>query len=414
MRISPLSGQVSITGCPAHHEGMGALVRKAPVAMAMVTAVSFLAACSTNHRTQAHTPPTAPVTTTSLSPSSTTTAPAAGGAPVGPGGFKAISVSFVSARTGWVLGGGPCPDPSCAPTYRTDTRLYRTDDGGRTWQAVNAPPAQLADHGSGEAVRFANLSDGWVSLPEVWATHDGGAHWARQPFENAYALETAGGFVHVVTSGPGGYKFRILTSPVHSDAWHSSGADVESGAGPVPQAQLVLHGNQGWILFINRGTLSGARLQGGRWVPWKTPCIDGSPGVLAASTDRNLVAHCAEGVWNDKPPQDLVFVSSDGGVVFHQVSTPLPVGFGGDIGTATPTTWVLAAFDGDSRPQLFRTADAGRTWKAVYHGDGSAGLTDLGFTTPQQGVVISEGEGQSGRLFMTYDGGETWSPVSIP
>ena len=107
-------------------------------------------------------------------------------------------------------------------------------------------------------------------------------------------------------------------------------------------------------------------------------------------------------------------MSSDGGVVFHQVSTPLPVGFGGDIGTATPTTWVLAAFDSDSRPQLFRTADAGRTWKAVYHGDGSAGLTDLGFTTPQQGVVISEGEGQSGRLLMTYDGGETWSPVSIP
>ncbi|HEY4408339.1 MAG TPA: hypothetical protein VGO87_00530 [Acidimicrobiia bacterium] len=345
-----------------------------------------------------------------------TTAPPAGGATTQPGGFKAVSVSFVSTRTGWVLGGNPCADPLCPPTYRTATRLYRTDDGGRTWQAVNAPPAPLSTQEGGEAVeqvRFANLSDGWVALPEVWATHDGGAHWTRQPFQNVYALEAAGGVVHVVASGPGGFKFRVLSSPVHSDAWHPSGADAESGAGPVPRAHLVLHGNRGWILFINRGTLSGARLQGGRWVPWKTPCTDGAPGGLAASTDRNLVAHCAEGVWNDRPQQDLVFASSDGGATFHQVSTPLPVHFGGDLGAATPTSWVLGAYGNDNQPQLFRTVDAGRTWKAVYHGDGQATLTDLGFTTPSQGVVINSSDG-AGRLLMTVDGGDTWNPVAIP
>ena len=390
---------------------MGTRGRTTAAAMGIVTAVSLLlAACSPSHRRAVHTPPTAPGTTTSSAPSSTTTTPAAGGGPGQPGGFNAVSVSFVSARTGWVLGREACATPPC-------TRVYRTDDGGRTWRAVNAPPAPLAEQNSGEAVeevRFANLSDGWVALPEVWATHDGGVHWARQGLPAVYALEAAGGFVHVVTSAPGGFRFRILSSPMHSDAWHPNGPEVDAGAGPVPRAQIVLHANRGWILLTNRVTSEGARLQGGGWVTWKPPCAsDGAPVVMAASTDRDLVAHCAEGVWNDKPPEDRAFVSGDASATFHPVPTPLPVRFGGELAAARPTTWVLGASDKDNRPQLFRTADTGRTWKVVYHGEGEVDWTDLGFTTPEQGVVISGGGGEAGRLLMTFDGGATWNPVPI-
>ena len=379
-----------------------------------MSAVSLLlVACSPSHQRVTGSPSTASTasgsTTSSALPSSST-APAASGGPGQAGGFNAVSVSFVSARTGWVLGREACAAPSCP-------RLYRTDDGGRTWRAVNPPPAPLRDQEGGDAireVRFANLSDGWVALPEVWATHDGGAHWARQPFQAVYALETAGGFVHTVTSGADGIRFRSMSSPVHSDAWHPNGLDVEAGAGPVPRAQIVLHGTSGWILLTNRTTFAGARLQAGRWVNWKAPCEgDGAPAVLAAATDRDLVAHCAEGVWNDKPQEDRAVVSGDGGATFRQVSTPLPVRFGGELAAATPTTWVLGAFDKDNRPQLFRTPDAGRTWKTVYHPDGEAELTDLGFTTPQQGVVISGGGGEAGRLLMTFDGGANWNSVPI-
>jgi len=119
----------------------------------------------------------------------------------------------------------------------------------------------------------------------------------------------------------------------------------------------------------------------------------------------------AQGVWNDRPPEDRAYVSGDSGASFREVSTPLPVRFGRGLGAATPTTWVLGASDNDNRPQLFRTADAGRTWKTVYHDDGEAELTDLGFTNPRQGVVISVGE--AGRLLMTFDGGDTWNPVPV-
>jgi photosystem II stability/assembly factor-like uncharacterized protein len=125
------------------------------------------------------------------------------------------------------------------------------------------------------------------------------------------------------------------------------------------------------------------------------------------------VIHCAEGVWNDKPPEDRVYVSGDGGTTFRPVATPLPVRFGGELAAATATTWVLGAFDQDNRPQLFRTADAGRTWETVYHGDGEAELKELGFTDPKRGVVISGRGGGAGRLLMTFDGGVTWNPVPI-
>jgi photosystem II stability/assembly factor-like uncharacterized protein len=90
------------------------------------------------------------------------------------------------------------------------------------------------------------------------------------------------------------------------------------------------------------------------------------------------------------------------------------VRFGGELASATATTWVLAAFDQDNRPQLFRTTDGGRTWETAYHGDGEAVLNDLGFTNAQQGVVISRGADGAGRLLMTHDGGVNWTPVPLP
>ena len=68
------------------------------------------------------------------------------------------------------------------------------------------------------AVRISSLSG------EVWSTagaahHEGvgaGERTAAVTVAVAaavHALEASGGFVHVVTSAPGGFRFRILSSP---------------------------------------------------------------------------------------------------------------------------------------------------------------------------------------------------------
>lgn len=364
---------------------------------------------------------TAPSTAATTSPSSLATAPAGppttgtGASGVGgsglPADFAAASVTFVALKTGWLLGSATCGAARC-------TQVWRTGDGGRSWTGVQAPPAPATLETSGETpsrIRFANADDGWISADgKLWATHDGGTHWNQQSLETVYALEASGGAVHAVVSqsGADGFHFVVATSPVHTDAWRLSTTRLEPGAGPVPRPQLVLHGAAGWLVIVNRTVVGGARLQNGQWIAWKPPCNSaGTPADLAASTATDLIAFCADGMWNDRPPGERVFVSTDGGTSFHQASSSLPVRTVYPIAAATPSVWVVGSADTVAdHPQalLLRTADGGRTWKTVRQA-GEKNWIELGFTSPQQGIVIGEGNGD--KLLMTFDSGRSWAPA---
>jgi photosystem II stability/assembly factor-like uncharacterized protein len=320
----------------------------------------------------------------------------------------------VSLTTGWVLGGGTCGASPCV-------QVWRTDDGGRTWTDVPVPPAPAPLATNAEIrplIRFANRNDGWVAASgKLWATHDGGAHWNEQSITSVYALEASAGSVHAIVprSGENGFGFLVATSPVHTDAWRLSATEVDHGAGPAARAQLVLHGRSGWLVIVNRALVGGARLQNGEWVTWKAPCEgDGTPVELAASTASDLVAFCLDGTWNDRPPGQRIFVSTDGGSSSRPVQPAPPFRDAYAVAAATPAIWVVGSAEtaagGDPIAVLRRTADGGRTWKTVHRGAEQSGWIDVGFTNSEQGVAINEGEVD--RLFMTFDGGQTWGPVA--
>ena len=46
--------------------------------------------------------------------------------------------------------------------------------------------------------------DGWVFGPELWSTHDGGAHWSMNALMGVWTLEATDGRVHAVASGTDG------------------------------------------------------------------------------------------------------------------------------------------------------------------------------------------------------------------
>ena len=369
--------------------------RRFPTPLWLVIGCVVLGSCR-SHGHRAAVPSPAPSSTT------VTTAPA---------DFAAVSVTFVSSKTGWLLGSATCGAGRCA-------QLWSTGDGGQRWTAVPAPPVPAALETSGETpagVRFANGDDGWITAGgKLWATHDGGAHWNQQALGSVYALEASGGSVHAVVSQSGGdgFHFIVATSPVHTDAWRSSAIKLEAGAGPVPRPQLVLHGTAGWLVVVNRTVVGGARLQQGRWIAWKPPCDGaGTPAELAASTATDLVAFCADGMWNDRPPGMRVFVSTDAGTSFRPAPSSLPVRSVSPVAAATPSLWVVGAVDtaaDHTKALLLRTADGGRTWKTVRQA-GEANWLELGFTSPQQGVAIGHGHGD--KLLMTFDGGQTWGPT---
>ena len=59
--------------------------------------------------------------------------------------FSAMSVTFISLTTGWALGTVPCGTGSCL-------QVWKTNDSGRTWAEVPAPPAPIAQGSDGPGV----------------------------------------------------------------------------------------------------------------------------------------------------------------------------------------------------------------------------------------------------------------------
>ena len=142
------------------------------------------------------------------------------GGPV-PAGFRAASVTFVSAREGFVLGTAPCQHAPC-------TSVVRTRDRGVSWRGLPAPVAPLGEPGSsGPAVwgiRFATPEHGFVFGNGLWVTTDGGEHWsvAAYPGGAVASLAITDRQVLAVTrrSGPAGRaSWALLRRPLAGGAW---------------------------------------------------------------------------------------------------------------------------------------------------------------------------------------------------
>jgi photosystem II stability/assembly factor-like uncharacterized protein len=313
-----------------------------------------------------------------------------------PAGFGAVSVTFISANEGWALGAVNC----AYGATNCPVVLARTTDGGHTWSSAPPPPTTLApalDASKGiDQIRFADSQNGWAFGPELWTTHDGGAHWAKSTLTNVYALEAGAGTVHAIALySPHG--FLIESSPVSRDAWNISSTWLGVGAGPIPSVQIVLSGSAGWILEDDRTVIAGARLVNGQWQAWTPPCMTvGGPANLAASSPTDLVAMCNEGVWTGPSISSHLYFSSDGGTTFRRVANPAPT-FGSAISPSSTEACV-----GDSTG-IFATFNAGATWRNVSR----QSANPIGFTTPGQGVAIT----YDGQLLMTRDGGHTWAVV---
>jgi hypothetical protein len=298
------------------------------LATAIVAAACLaLAACSPSTPTLSPSPAPSATPTTSAAPTNApsqrpTTAPAG----AVPAGFAPNSVSFVSASAGWVLG-----DMACGAT--TCLALFRTSDGGHTWVAAPAPPADFSastipqphDGRTGVSqVRFSDTQDGWAFDPDLWSTHDGGAHWARSNLGIVTSLEAANGAVHAVAVDMSD-TMSIESSPTTRDAWTPTGS-LQLGAGPVPAPSLVLHGATGWAIENDRTVVDGARLVSGHWASWTPPCsTTGGTAVLGAATASALVAVCQQGNWGPPaPPVVRAYFSTNGGATFHTAGRRSP------------------------------------------------------------------------------------------
>ena len=361
-------------------------------------------------------------TTTATAPPTATAVQGPAGGPV-PKAFHVADLTFVSSVDGWALGTGECfntPGERC-------TALLRTDDGGRAWQSVPNPPANVAVDGSNCAtpcvahVRFANKLVGYAYGPAaLYLTTDGGQHWTTLD-GGADALETlAGNVIRVTTEGgcsPPGCTYRVLTAPNGSSQWHQAAA---------PRAKLsgsgVLLGRTRTTAFLEilKHPAGGAESQqptlltstddGRNWTDRGTPCPQ-DPGPTG-EVDADLMATAADGSVTllCTPRQagsasgPFTVTSADGGAHFqpggrHELgSAPISA-----LGAASAS--VLLASSDDT----YRSADGGQSWRRLGANAGSTPgpVAWLGFESTTVGRAISS-DGRT--VWTTLDAGKTWSP----
>ena len=334
-----------------------------------------------------------------------------------PPDFQPLSVTFVSADMGWVLGSAGCGSNTCPV-------IVRTLDGGRTWTRITAPQTSLDVTGEFQGgtgisgLRFADALDGWAYGPGLWATHDGGKTWKQISIPGlaggVAALEASTGTVHVVAFNEALVSFGIASSSASSDALKVAAITVPIGAGPAAAVQLVLQGRTGWLLENNRVVEAGARLVAGSWQTWQPPCSNVTgPAVLAAADARDLSAACNVGALST-PLGEHLYRSSDGGLTFGETGSRLPVDWISAIAAPSPST-IFATGEVANGVELIESIDGGLAWTVALSPDKlGTSVTYLGFTTPTQGVLITSGPGgSSSRLLMTRDGGHTWSAVQF-
>jgi hypothetical protein len=148
---------------------------------------------------------------------------------VGPCAYVWSSASFISSEEGWVLGrnGGA-----------TDTVLYRTVNGGRSWQ--EQPGSATGSNGGEQVIGFTSPTDGWrqqfttgSNAPYLLeTTADGGETWTEVPQE----------------SGNGGCMFALDAFANPADGYAAPRLAEGFGA-PPPQPFIwrTVDGGRSWF-----------------------------------------------------------------------------------------------------------------------------------------------------------------------
>ncbi len=376
---------------------------------------------------------------TQSSSSAHPTSPSSPGAAPVPPNFRPTSVTFVSTRTGWVIGQASTPG-HCATPYCTS--VARTDNAGKTWTGVPAPLTGAAHGATGVSqIRFLNLNDGWAYGPGLFVTHTGGKTWAPVDTHGLRVtdLETVGHQVFALfascTGGGTAFaarctSFTLYSSPASASGWAPVGASTTGLTNGTANAAaaLVLTGRRGYLLAPGGALYAGPVDGSAAWQrvgSLPSSCTvgpaqaDGQPtgALLGAVPAGDLILACASGSSGGNPAvskqQKLIYLSPKGGAIWLQLVAKAP---GAGVAFSLAASPLEAVVLGTDRG--IDLLPAGSTaWQAAAlgGGDGAApagGFGYVGMTTSDQGIALPANP-SAGTVWFTFDGGRSWQPSPL-
>jgi len=320
-------------------------------------------------------------------------------------------------------------------------RILRTVDGGLTWRDVSVPGVvpSLA-----ESAYFMNLTDAWManasittsptgsitSTVTVYRTADGGNTWqAGTPFEvpgeglgSLKFLDPQYGWSLIgLGAAAGSEAVAIYRTTDGGDTWEQ--VSLTAGIpGQSTPSSLPFGCDKSGLGFVNpltgwaTGFCPGGPIffyvshDGGEtWAPDMLPAPSGYPATLysqcqcAFNPPRFFSPQdgfLAVGIYEVKQSWQL-YITHDGGTTWN--STPLPV--------EQPLGHVDMINENDGwvtdGTMLYRTGDGGQNWDTVGPFPTQDMVGSLNFVSSSDGWFLGE---QS--IYATHDGGQSWTPIT--
>jgi photosystem II stability/assembly factor-like uncharacterized protein len=285
-----------------------------------------------------------------------------------------VFTDFLDASHAWVQ----IVDPNNYPYGGT---LYRTSDGGLSWEAFETP------FSAGD-MEFVDEKDGWMMADlgvgagsmaiAIFQTTDGGATWTRT-YTNDPNIESAGDTLPL-----GGIKVTMIPLDMNS-AWvggviYSSGSTylfrTDDGGKTWSQVTMMLPAiAQSSELTIEQ-------------VKFLSP-MQGFLAIRLTSTTQ----------------ETIIFTTSNGGETWDPAPANLPNSGVLEIPSAQEMIFYYSN-------QFYVTKDAAQTFEVIDPNIAfGESLTDMSFANVSTGWVITTSPTNQRTLYKTEDGGQTWFPL---
>ena len=285
-----------------------------------------------------------------------------------------VHTSFLDADTAWVQ----FPDMN---KYPNGGKLYRTIDGGLTWETFTTPF-------SGGSLHFVDANNGWMMADlgvgagsmavSIFQTSDGGKTWNRTYTNDPNLAEASD------TLPLGGIKNLILPLDAET-AW-------VGGVVYAPGQTYLFRSDDGGKTWFNINLVLPENTAESELSLQDMVFITPTNGLLALRI-------------TSETPQTIVYITEDGGNTWVQS----PVAFEGYGILETPSASEMIFYTAD---QFYVTKDAGVTIQQISpeikFGDS---IIDMSFANSQTGWVITASPSNERTLYKTTDGGATWTPL---